>query len=160
MLDKLTAVLTAFACGSILAAPVQAAENRTVERDGYKLVFKDKSGTASQALADRMIETFFKVYPRMATDFNPGSAPSYHLPFALTLACTLQRMTPAEALKGATLYAARAVGLADRIGSLEAGKAADFAVLDAADVAHWLYHLQANACRLTVIGGEVRGLDQ
>ena len=96
----------------------------------------------------------------MATDFNPGSAPSYHLPFALTLACTLQRMTPAEALKGATLYAARAVGLAGRIGSLEPGKAADFAVLDAADVAHWLYHLQANACRLTVIGGEVRWPDQ
>ena len=71
----------------------------------------------------------------VATDFNPGSAPSYHLPFALTLACTLQRMTPGEALKGATLYAARAVGLADRIGSLEPGKAADFAVLDAEDVA-------------------------
>ena len=47
----------------------------------------------------------------VATDFNPGSAPSYHLPFALTLACTLQRMTPAEALKGATIIAARAVGL-------------------------------------------------
>jgi imidazolonepropionase len=92
----------------------------------------------------------------VATDFNPGSAPSYHLPFALTLACTLQRMTPAEALKGATAYAARAVGLADRIGSLEPGKAADFAVLDAPDVAHWLYHLRPNACRLTVAGGEVR----
>jgi imidazolonepropionase len=91
----------------------------------------------------------------VATDFNPGSAPSYHLPFALTLACTLQRMTPAEALKGATLYAARAVRLADRIGSLEPGKAADFAVLDALDVSHWLYHLRPNACRLTVAGGEV-----
>jgi imidazolonepropionase len=34
----------------------------------------------------------------VATDLNPGSAPSYHLPLALTLACTLQRMTPAEAL--------------------------------------------------------------
>jgi len=92
----------------------------------------------------------------VATDFNPGSAPSYHLPFALTLACTLQRMTPAEALKGATLYAARAVGLAERIGSLEPGKAADFVVLDAPDVSHWLYHLRPNACRLTVAGGEVR----
>jgi len=92
----------------------------------------------------------------VATDFNPGSAPSYHLPFALTLACTLQRMTPAEALKGATLYAARAVGLADRIGSLEPGKAADLAVLDAPDVSHWLYHLRPNACRLTIVGGEVR----
>ncbi|HKU60982.1 MAG TPA: imidazolonepropionase [Gemmatimonadales bacterium] len=92
----------------------------------------------------------------VATDFNPGSAPSYHLPLALTLACTLQRMTPAEALKGATLYAARAVGLEDRIGSLEPGKAADFAVIDTPDVAHWLYHLQPNGCRLTVAGGQVR----
>jgi imidazolonepropionase len=92
----------------------------------------------------------------VATDFNPGSAPSYHLPFALTLACTLQRMTPTEALKGATLYAARAVGLESRIGSLEPGKAADVAVLDAPDVSHWLYHLRPNACRVTIVGGEVR----
>jgi imidazolonepropionase len=89
----------------------------------------------------------------VATDFNPGSAPSIHLPFALTLACTLQRMTPAEALKGATIIAARAVGLEARVGSLEPGKAADFALLDAPDVDHWVYHLRANACRGTVIGG-------
>jgi imidazolonepropionase len=92
----------------------------------------------------------------VATDFNPGSAPSFHLPFALTLACTLQRMTPAEALKGATIIGARAVGLEDRVGSLEPGKLADLAVLDAPDVTHWLYHLRPNACRRTVIGGETR----
>jgi imidazolonepropionase len=89
----------------------------------------------------------------VATDFNPGSAPSYHLPFALTLACTLQQMTPAEALKGATVIAARAVGLEARVGSLEAGKAADFAVIDAPDVNQWLYHLRPNACRATVVAG-------
>jgi imidazolonepropionase len=91
----------------------------------------------------------------VATDFNPGSAPSYHLPFALTLACTLQGMTPAEALKGGTIVAARAVGLDSRIGSLEAGKAADFALIDAPDVNHWLYHLRANACRATVLAGSI-----
>jgi imidazolonepropionase len=91
----------------------------------------------------------------VATDFNPGSAPSNHLPLALTLACTLQRMTPSEALKGATCYAARALGLESRLGSLEPGKAADFALIDAPDVDHWLYHFRANACRATVIGGEV-----
>jgi imidazolonepropionase len=91
----------------------------------------------------------------VATDFNPGSAPSYHLPFAMTLACNLQRMTPAEVLKGATIYAARAIGLEDRVGSLEPGKAADFAVIDAPDVDHWLYHLRPNACVATVIGGEL-----
>jgi imidazolonepropionase len=89
----------------------------------------------------------------VATDFNPGSAPSYHLPLALTLACTLQRMTPAEALKGATSVAARAVGLAASVGSLEAGKSADFAVIDAPDVNEWIYHFRPNACVMTVISG-------
>jgi imidazolonepropionase len=92
----------------------------------------------------------------VATDFNPGSAPSYHLPLALTLACTLQRMTPGEALKGATIYAARALGLEGDAGSLEPGKAADFAIIDAPDVNHWLYHFQPNACSMTVIGGVTR----
>jgi imidazolonepropionase len=90
----------------------------------------------------------------VATDFNPGSAPSFHLPFAMTLACTLQRMTPAEALKGATILAARAIGMEAKVGSLEPGKYADFALFDAPDVTQWLYHLQANACARTVIGGE------
>lgn len=89
----------------------------------------------------------------VATDFNPGSAPSFHLPFAMMLACTLQRMTPAEVLKGATLVAAQALGLQRRIGSLEPGKAADFAVIDAESVNHWMYHCRANACVRTVVGG-------
>ncbi len=92
----------------------------------------------------------------VATDFNPGSAPSWHLPLALTLACTLQRMTPAEALKGATIHAARAAGLEAEVGSLEPGKAADFAIIDAPDVNHWLYYFRPNACVETVIGGVTR----
>jgi imidazolonepropionase len=42
------------------------------------------------------------------------------------------------------------------VGSLEAGKAADFAIIDAPDVNHWLYHFRANACVTTVIGGVPR----
>lgn len=82
----------------------------------------------------------------VATDFNPGSAPSYHLPLAMMLACNLQRMTPNEALKGATAYAAKALGVETDRGSLEGGKAADFVVIDADDVNQWLYHFRANAC--------------
>jgi len=92
----------------------------------------------------------------VATDFNPGSAPSWDLPLALMLACTLQRMTPAEALKGATIHAARAAGVEAETGSLEPGKAADFAVIDAPDVNQWLYHFRPNACVQTVIGGVTR----
>lgn len=92
----------------------------------------------------------------VATDFNPGTAPSFHLPLALTLAATLQKMTPAEALKGATLYGARAVGLDGEVGSLEAGKAADFVVLDAPDEDHFVYHFRPSANLLTVIGGLAR----
>lgn len=89
----------------------------------------------------------------VATDFNPGSAPSYHLPLAMVLACTLTRMTPAEALQGATRVAARALGLEGAVGSLEPGKAADFAVIDAESPAQWLYHFRPNDCVLTVAGG-------
>jgi imidazolonepropionase len=92
----------------------------------------------------------------VATDFNPGTAPTYHLPLALTLACTLQRMSPAEALKGATVFAARAVGLEQKIGSLERGKAADLAIIDAPSVDHWLYQFRPNACWMTIVGGVPR----
>lgn len=91
----------------------------------------------------------------VATDFNPGSAPSYHLPFAMTLACTMNGLTPAEALKGATVVAARAIGLDAECGSIEAGKRADFAVVDADSVDEWLYHLRPNAVRAVVARGTI-----
>jgi imidazolonepropionase len=82
----------------------------------------------------------------VATDFNPGSAPSFHLPLALTLACLNQGMSPAEALMGATTVAAKAVGLQSSLGSLTPGYQADFALIDAPDLNHWLYHFRDNAC--------------
>lgn len=90
----------------------------------------------------------------VATDFNPGSAPSYHLPLAMTLACINQQMTPQEALMGATTVAARAVGAADRIGSLLPGYAADIAIIDAPSLNHWLYHFRDNACIGVIKGGD------
>lgn len=90
----------------------------------------------------------------VATDFNPGSAPSFHLPMAMMLACTMQRMTPFETLKGATIIAAQAVGLEKETGSIEVGKRADFAVIDAPDPNHWMYHFRPNACVRTFLGGE------
>ena len=82
----------------------------------------------------------------VATDFNPGSAPSYHLPLAMTLACVNQQMTPQEVLMGATTVAARAIAAEQRIGSLLPGYDADITIIDAPSVNHWLYHFRANAC--------------
>lgn len=90
----------------------------------------------------------------VATDFNPGTAPSYHLPLAMMLACTLQRMTPAEALTGATRHAAAALNRADQIGALAPDMQADFVLVDAPSLNHWLYHFRPNAVRATYVQGE------
>jgi imidazolonepropionase len=89
----------------------------------------------------------------VATDYNPGSAPCYDLHLAIWLACVRQRMTPSEALLGATLHAARALRLDDEVGSLEPGKAADFVLLDAPSVEHWLYHFRQGTVIETRLGG-------
>jgi imidazolonepropionase len=89
----------------------------------------------------------------VATDFNPGSAPSYDLPLAMMLACNTGRLTPAEALKGATIYAAKAIQRDGKLGSLQAGKSADFALIDAPDPEFWMYHYRPNCCEQTFING-------
>jgi len=70
----------------------------------------------------------------VATDCNPGTSPTASLLTTMNMACTLFRMRPEEALAGATIHAARALGLADR-GVLEPGRRADFVVWDAEDPA-------------------------
>ena len=77
----------------------------------------------------------------VATDCNPGTSPVASMTAALTLACVQFHLTPEEALAGATRHAARALGLADEIGTVEVGKRADLAVWDItrpAELAYWL----------------------
>ena len=76
----------------------------------------------------------------VATDCNPGTSPLQSLRLAMSLACTHFRLTPEEALRGATVHAARALGLSDR-GRLQVGLRADFALWDIArpaELAYWL----------------------
>ena len=76
----------------------------------------------------------------IASDLNPGTSPALSLRLMLNMACTAFRLTPEEALAGVTLNAARALGMADSHGSLEAGKVADFIAWDIqrpAELAYW-----------------------
>lgn len=88
----------------------------------------------------------------VATDHNPGSSPALSLPLMMHMACALFRLTPEEALRGATVHGARALGLADR-GTLAPGQRADFAVWDLEhpnELAYWFGH---DACRRVVAAG-------
>jgi imidazolonepropionase len=78
------------------------------------------------ANARRMIDLGVPV--ALATDFNPGTSPTWSMPAVITLACVGMRMTPAEAIAAATINAAWAIGMAEEVGSLEPGKAADLVV--------------------------------
>ncbi len=77
----------------------------------------------------------------VATDCNPGTSPLASMAAALNLACVQFRLTPEEAVAGATRHAAAALGLSAEIGTLEAGKAADLAAWDVerpAELCYWL----------------------
>ncbi|MBA1295076.1 imidazolonepropionase [Pseudomonas lurida] len=77
----------------------------------------------------------------IASDLNPGTSPALSVRLMLNMACTLFRMTPEEALAGATQHAATALGMGHTHGSLEVGKVADFVAWQIdrpADLAYWL----------------------
>ena len=89
----------------------------------------------------------------LATDYNPGSAPTPSMPFILSLACTHMKMSPAEAISAATINGAHALRLGERKGSIEPGKDADFAVFEADDYREIPYWFASNRCAFTVLNG-------
>jgi imidazolonepropionase len=88
-------------------------------------------GSPDYPRAREMIEAGLAVV--IATDFNPGSSPTPSMPMILSLACTQMKMSPAEAITAATINAACSLDRGDRIGSLEPGKFANFAIFDCED---------------------------
>jgi len=88
----------------------------------------------------------------VATDCNPGTSPLQSLRLAMALACTHFRLTPEEALRGATQHAARALGLDDR-GRLAEGLRADFVLWNAKAPAELCYWLGGNLAASAWSGG-------
>jgi imidazolonepropionase len=95
-------------------------------------------GSKRYPAAREMIEAGLAVV--LATDFNPGSSPTPSMPMILSLACTQMKMSPAEAITASTINAAYSLNRGNKIGSLDAGKRANFAIFDCKDyrdLAYW-----------------------
>lgn len=108
------------------------------------------------APARRMIELGIPV--AIASDFNPGSCPSYNLQLAMNLGLLRYKMQPAEVLSAVTINAACAIGLEGEVGSLEAGKKADLVIWDAPDLDMLLYRFGQNlAGTILKAGKEITG---
>ena len=91
----------------------------------------------------------------IASDFNPGSCPSLNLQLSANLAYLRYRMTPEETLSALTLNAACAIGLGERLGSIEPGKQADLTLWNADGMEMLCYRMGTNQVKAVVKRGKV-----
>jgi imidazolonepropionase len=111
-------------------------------------------GLGGYAPARRMIDEY-GLAVALGSDLNPGTCWCVAMPFAMALACRGMRLTPAEALAGATINAAYAVGRGERAGSLEVGKQADVLILETPDYRHLAYRVGENLVETVIKRGQV-----
>lgn len=91
----------------------------------------------------------------IATNYNPGSAPSPSMPLAVSLACRRLGLLPAEAITAATWNAAGVLGLQDVVGQLAPGMRADVQMLDAEDERELAYEVAGPGPLLVILGGRI-----
>ncbi len=139
--------------GAKLAADLKAATADHLEKTDEHGIAAMKSASVQPVLLPGSVYALGSPdYPRaremigaglavvIATDFNPGSSPTPSMPMILSLACTQMKMSPAEAITAATINAAYSLNRGEKIGSLEQGKLANFAIFDCEDyreLAYW-----------------------
>jgi imidazolonepropionase len=100
-----------------------------------------------------MIEAGVRV--ALATDFNPGTCFSHSMQYVLQLASLLYGLTPEEALTAATLHAAAAIDMEDKVGSLEPGKQMDCLIFDIPHYGYLFYNLGVNRLETVIKKGEI-----
>lgn len=108
-------------------------------------------GSTRYPAAREMIDAGLAVV--LATDFNPGSSPTPSITMALSIAATHMKMTPAECLTAATINAAHSLGRGNDLGSLEAGKLADFCIHDCADYRELVYFFGVEHAHAVYVSG-------
>ena len=92
----------------------------------------------------------------IATDYNPGTSPLSSLLLTMNMAATLFGLTVAECIAGVTREAARALGILERTGTIEAGKSADLAVWDCATPAELVYRIGFNPLHSRIFKGKAQ----
>ena len=80
----------------------------------------------------------------LATDINPGTSWCESMQFILALACRKMGLSPQQAIAAATINAAAALKLQNRVGSIEPGKQADLLILNVNDFRHLGYRFGTN----------------
>ncbi|SBS33675.1 Imidazolonepropionase [Marinomonas aquimarina] len=158
---------------SALGGSAMAASHQALSADHLEYVTEDdvkamaKAGTVAVILPGAFyvlrekqrppIELFRKhgVPMAIATDANPGTAPVLSLRLMMNMACTLFAMTPEEALAGVTLNGAKALGMADQVGSLEVGKRANFVHWNVSSPAELSYWIGGQLLQQRVYNGEI-----
>lgn len=109
-------------------------------------------GKERQAPARALIEAGAAV--AIASDFNPGTSPTVNFPLVLTLAVSQLRLSVAEAVLGATVNGAAALGLAGETGQLAPGFSADLALFEIEDIRELPYWSGDRRCRGTWVRGK------
>ena len=161
--DQLTNSGGAFLAARLRAATADhleqanAAEIAALSEAGVQPVLLPGSvyslGKSRYPRAREMIEAGLAVV--LATDFNPGSSPTTSMQMVLSLAATQMRMTPAESVTAATINAAYSLNRGDKIGSLEAGKRANFALYDCEDYRELAYYFGVPLTHSVYVHGEL-----
>lgn len=91
----------------------------------------------------------------LGTDFNPGTCFCYSMQFIISLSCIKMGLNAEQAINCATINAAHAIGRADRLGSIEVGKQADFVIMEISTYRQIPYSVAANNVSLVVKNGAV-----
>jgi imidazolonepropionase len=91
----------------------------------------------------------------LGSDYNPGTCMIFQMPIIIALGCLLYDLSLTEAIRGATINSATALGLENKIGSIEPGKDADLIILDIPDYKHIPYLFGKNLVKMVIKKGEV-----
>jgi imidazolonepropionase len=91
----------------------------------------------------------------LGSDLNPGTCWCESMPMIIAMATRYEKLTPAEAIVAATINAAAATGVAERVGSIEVGKLADILIADVPDYRHLAYRFGANPIETVIKRGKI-----